>query len=98
MGHRFRVWKSLLGLGCRVMEERPSLFNLVDPPLRDGFRMLASETDSTFLVIRYVVTDPAVMLIHCHLNQHQVGGMTAVLLEGIDQLPLIPLEYMNVGL
>ncbi|KDQ18293.1 hypothetical protein BOTBODRAFT_143361 [Botryobasidium botryosum FD-172 SS1] len=98
--HKHRVSAWIIGAGpgyfkwnsvTEAMEERPEWFNLVDPPLRDGFMTLGG---SSFLVVRYVVNDPGVTFIHCHINNHHVSGMAAVLMEGIEDMPAIPRDYM----
>ncbi|KDQ18298.1 hypothetical protein BOTBODRAFT_28712 [Botryobasidium botryosum FD-172 SS1] len=88
------AWDSV----ATAMKEQPSLFNLIDPPLRDGFNTLDATTEPTFLVIRYLVTNPMVTFIHCHINNHVIGGMASVLMEGVDKLPPIPSYYTNAGL
>jgi FtsP/CotA-like multicopper oxidase with cupredoxin domain len=74
----------------------PTSFNLVDPPLRDGFLTTPSTpTDYSWTVIRYKVPVNTVTFMHCHINEHLFGGMAVVLLEGVDNLPPIPEEYLS---
>jgi len=70
-------------------------FNLVDPPLRDGFLTLAAAADYSWTVIRYEAPVNTVTFMHCHINEHLFGGMAVVLLEGADSLPPIPEEYLR---
>jgi len=104
--HKHGVSAWIIGIGngaftwdsvASAMKEQPSLFNLVDPPLRDGFSTLGATTVPTFLVIRYTVTEPMVTFIHCHINNHVMGGMASVLIEGVDDFPPIPPYYLNAG-
>jgi FtsP/CotA-like multicopper oxidase with cupredoxin domain len=73
----------------------PTSFNLVDPPLRDGFLTAAAPTDFSWTVIRYKVPVNTMTFMHCHINEHLFGGMALVLLEGADNLPAIPPEYLR---
>ncbi len=58
-------------------------FNLDNPPLRDGFDI---DSDS-WVVIRYVVDHAAANILHCHIDDHAIEGMAAVLLEGLETIP-----------
>ncbi|KDQ08359.1 hypothetical protein BOTBODRAFT_191846 [Botryobasidium botryosum FD-172 SS1] len=102
--HKHNAW--IIGYGtvpftwdsvASAIKEQPSLFNLVNPPLRDGFNTPPATTSAAFLVIRLVVTEASVTYMHCHINTHQMGGMAVVLLEGADQLAPIPPYYLNGG-
>lgn len=73
----------------------PTSFNLVDPPLRDGFLTSATTTDFSWTVIRYEAPVNTVTFMHCHINEHLFGGMAVALLEGADCLPPIPEEYLR---
>ena len=73
----------------------PSSFNLVDPPLRDGFLTAVAGTDKSWTVIRYEAPANTVTFMHCHINEHLFGGMAVVLLEGFDHLPPIPAQYLS---
>ena len=73
----------------------PTAFNLVDPPLRDGFLTLPTTTDFSWTVIRYQAPVDTITFMHCHINEHLFGGMAVVLLEGADYLPPIPEEYLR---
>jgi len=84
-------WSSV----AEAIAASPNSFNLVDPPLRDGFLTLAAAADYTWTVIRYEVPVNTVTFTHCHINEHLFGGMAVVLLEGADSLPLIPDEYLR---
>jgi FtsP/CotA-like multicopper oxidase with cupredoxin domain len=73
----------------------PASFNLVDPPLRDGFLTALAIPGASWTVIRYEAPVNSVTLMHCHINTHLFGGMAVVLLEGADNLPPIPEEYLR---
>jgi len=84
-------WSSV----AEAIAASPTSFNLVDPPLRDGFLTLAAAADYSWTVIRYEVPVNTVTFMHCHINEHLFGGLAVVLLEGADSLPLIPDEYLR---
>jgi len=84
-------WSSVV----EAIAASPTSFNLVDPPLRDGFLTLAAAADYSWTVIRYEVPVNTVTFMHCHINEHLFGGMAVVLLEGADSLPPIPDEYLR---
>ena len=46
-------------------------------------------------MIRYGVPVNTVTFMHCHINEDLFGGMAVVLLEGADDLPPIPDEYLR---
>lgn len=48
-----------------AMKDIPDAFNLVDPPLRDGYLTIPTTTGPTWLVIRYKVENPGAFLFHC---------------------------------
>ncbi|SPO29864.1 related to Laccase I precursor [Ustilago trichophora] len=58
-------------------------FNLDTPPLRDGFDI----DSNSWVVIRYVVDHAAANILHCHIDDHFMEGMAAVLLEGLETIP-----------
>ncbi|KAG8921995.1 hypothetical protein FRC02_012221 [Tulasnella sp. 418] len=67
---------------AEAQKARPEVFNLVNPPYRDGFHTLDAVTKPAFIVIRYLVTEPSVTFFHCHINIHTFGGMAVALMEG----------------
>lgn len=75
--------------------ERPELFNLVNPSLRDGFVTPPTETKPTWLAVRYKVENPGAWMLHCHIQSHLNGGMAAIILDGVDEWPYVPEEYRN---
>lgn len=81
--------------------ERPDLFNLVDPPLKDSFTSLkvglAGAADRAWLALRYHSNNPGAWLLHCHVLGHLAGGMQAVLLDGLDTWPVMPDEYRQLA-
>ncbi|KAL1727350.1 Cupredoxin [Schizophyllum commune] len=70
----------------------PDSFNLVNPAVRDSFNTPVSGESGSWLVVRYRSEIPAASVIHCHISQHLTGGMTEVLLEGVELVHLPP-EY-----
>ncbi|PWN51886.1 hypothetical protein IE53DRAFT_409831 [Violaceomyces palustris] len=65
-----------------IQQGRASSFNLENPPLRDGFDI----NDNAWVVIRYVVDHPTANVLHCHIDDHAIEGMMAVVLEGLETL------------
>jgi len=84
-------WSSV----AEAVAASPASFNLVDPPLRDGFVTAPAPTDFSWTVIRYQAPVNTITFMHCHINEHLFGGMAVVLLEGADHLPPIPEEYVQ---
>ncbi|RMJ06711.1 hypothetical protein CDV36_013691 [Fusarium kuroshium] len=76
-----------------AMKEIPDQFNIVNPPRRDAFTSLPAEKDVTWVVVRYHATNPGPWLLHCHINNHMVGGMMMVIQDGVDHWPTVPEEY-----
>ena len=108
--HKHGVKMYLLGLGYgnwiwgsveEAAAERPELFNLVDPPLKDSFSSLkvglSSGEERAWLAMRYHSNNPGAWLLHCHVLGHLVGGMQAVLLDGLDTWPVMPNEYRDLA-
>ncbi|KAL7941086.1 multicopper oxidase [Trichoderma barbatum] len=80
-----------------AIKEIPKSFNLVDPPRRDGFATLDAPRGPTWTAVRYHVTNPGAWLLHCHIQTHQMGGMSIVIQDGIDHWPKTPKEYLAYG-
>jgi FtsP/CotA-like multicopper oxidase with cupredoxin domain len=76
-----------------AMEDIPESFNLVDPPRRDGFASPEAAESTAWVVVRYHVTNPGPWLLHCHVNNHMIGGMMVVIQDGVDVWPEVPDEY-----
>lgn len=102
--HKHNVKAFFLGSGTgefpaptiwEAFQNRTEGLNLIDPPLRDSFNTPATPSGSTWAAIRFLSVNPAVTFIHCHLDPHLAGGMTYVLMEGIEALPKIPQQYLN---
>ncbi|KIY01430.1 uncharacterized protein Z520_02982 [Fonsecaea multimorphosa CBS 102226] len=70
-------------------------FNFVNPPLRDGYTTTPNEVNSTWMVLRYQVTNPGAFLFHCHVQTHVAGGMAVAMLDGVDDWPTVPTEYAH---
>lgn len=84
-------WKSVE----EAMKEIPDRFNLVNPPRRDTFTSMPARDAVNWVVVRYHVSNPGAWLLHCHINNHMMGGMIMVILDGRDAWPKIPPEYLN---
>ncbi|KAK0716316.1 multicopper oxidase-domain-containing protein [Lasiosphaeris hirsuta] len=100
--HGNKMW--LIGSGTgpfpwatvdEAVQAVPEKFNLVDPPRRDGFVTLAAQTEPTWTVMRYHVTNPGAWLLHCHIQGHLAGGMSLVIQDGVDRWPVVPDEYLE---
>lgn len=84
------TWSSVV----EAMQSIPGSFNLVDPPIRDT-TSTPSDTGPAWMAIRYQVVNPGAFLIHCHIQNHQSGGMALALLDGVDEWPKVPSNYLN---
>lgn len=76
-----------------AIKEKPDSFNLVNPPRRDSFVSPAARVDISWMVVRYEVASPGAWLLHCHISNHMMGGMSMVIQDGIDAWPEVPPEY-----
>ncbi|KAH7325751.1 Cupredoxin [Stachybotrys elegans] len=81
-----------------AMQEIPEQFNLVNPPRRDAFATLPAETDVGWIVVRYHVTNPGPWLLHCHINNHMMGGMMVIIQDAPEAWPTVPEKYRNYGM
>ena len=70
-------------------------FNLVDPPYKDTFKTLEAVNNNSWLALRYKVDIAGAWLFHCHIQTHLAGGMGIVILDGVDQFPNVPEEYLE---
>jgi FtsP/CotA-like multicopper oxidase with cupredoxin domain len=75
---------------AEAAEAVPENFNLVTPPYRDGFVTPVSRLLPTWLAVRYHVVNPGAWLLHCHVQSHLSGGMAVVILDGVDEWPVVP--------
>lgn len=73
-----------------AMKEKPHLFNLVDPLPRDTILTPVPFGKVAWAVVRYHVANPGPWLIHCHINNHMMGGMSMIIQDGIDAWPDLP--------
>ncbi|KND88272.1 Laccase-1 [Tolypocladium ophioglossoides CBS 100239] len=48
-------------------------------------------------VFRYLSDNPGPWLFHCHIELHQMGGMSIAILDGVDVWPEVPPEYQIGG-
>jgi FtsP/CotA-like multicopper oxidase with cupredoxin domain len=70
-------------------------FNFENPAYRDTFITTPGEQTATWLALRYEVVNPGAFLFHCHMQTHLSGGMAVATLDGVDQWPTIPSEYLD---
>lgn len=89
------------------MEDREvasQTFNFVDPPIRDVITTFPSSnawfeapgepgTGCGWAAVRVILDNPGIWPIHCHILPHQVMGMGCLLLESLDRLPPLPVEF-----
>ncbi|KAI9172685.1 Laccase abr2 [Paramyrothecium foliicola] len=76
-----------------AIKEKPQYFNLVNPPARDTFESPQAREDIAWLALRYRVTNPGAWMLHCHITNHMLGGMSVIIQDGIDAWPDVPVEY-----
>ncbi|PWZ03515.1 hypothetical protein BCV70DRAFT_145053, partial [Testicularia cyperi] len=88
--HSRRFWIIGTGTGpfpadsvAEAQNDHGTIFNLDNPSLRDGFDIDAN----SWVVIRYIVDHAAANILHCHIDDHAIEGMAAVLLEGLEKIP-----------
>lgn len=77
---------------------QPQSFNFETPPHRDTLTTLPTQNSQAWMAIRYYSDDPGAWLLHCHIQNHLVGGMAVVIQDGIDHWPTVPAYYRNFGL
>ncbi|RGP64827.1 hypothetical protein FSPOR_7763 [Fusarium sporotrichioides] len=92
-GTGFFRWNSVE----EAIKEIPDQFNLVNPPRRDAFSSAPAEMEPSWVVVRYHAADAGPWLLHCHINNHMVGGMMMVIQDGVDAWPEVPEEYAESG-
>lgn len=80
---------------AEAMAAIPEQFNLVDPPMRDGFSTIEAIKQPSWMVIRYQASLPGAWILHCHIESHMLGGMAMVIQDGINAWPLTPVEYSS---
>ncbi|EEH41760.1 laccase-1 [Paracoccidioides lutzii Pb01] len=79
-----------------AIKEMPQFFNLETPRFVDGFTSPpGTKQNQGWVAVRYHVVNPGPFLLHCHIQTHFTGGMGIVLLDGVDKLPEVPLEYLK---
>ncbi|OLN87052.1 Laccase-1-like protein 3 [Colletotrichum chlorophyti] len=70
-------------------------WNLVDPPRKDAFATPNAISQPTWMAVRYLVDNPGPWLLHCHIQNHMMGGMSFIIQDGVDNWPVTPQEYVN---
>lgn len=66
------------GFGNFDPQRDPSMFNLIDPPMRNTVAVPVNG----WAAIRFVANNPGIWLMHCHLDVHTTWGLaTAFLVE-----------------
>jgi hypothetical protein len=73
----------------------PKNFNLQNPIIRDGWLSPGAGVNGTWIAVRYQVVAPGPSLMHCHVQNHFMGGMGVTIMEGIDVWPTVPPEYLD---
>ena len=73
-GDGYFRWKDV----TTAIKESPESFNLVNPPLRDGARLAAGA--GSWTVIRYIITFPAMSMLHCHRISHFAVSSSEILI------------------
>ncbi|KAK9431775.1 Cupredoxin [Lipomyces doorenjongii] len=64
-----------------------STMNLNNPPYRDGYAIAPGGN----AVLRYTADNAGGWMFHCHINNHLITGMSAVILEDLASIrPIIP--------
>lgn len=67
------------------------------PPLRDGWLTLAAPRDDfSWFAVRYEGAIAAAVLLHCHILEHQNGGMTYTFSQGLSQEPVKVPDYYKL--
>ncbi|KAJ5167379.1 Laccase abr2 [Penicillium canariense] len=84
-------WSSV----AEAVQSIPGSFNLINPPIKDTTPTPVAVFGPTWLVIRYQVVNPGAFLMHCHIQVHQSGGMALAILDGVDEWPNVPSNYLN---
>lgn len=82
---------------AEAVKEIPQNFNFDTPQIRDSFPTPPAATKTSWLAIRYHVDNPGAFLLHCHIQVHLAGGMALALLDGVDEWPTVPPEYLYAG-
>ncbi|KAK7413174.1 hypothetical protein QQX98_007953 [Neonectria punicea] len=85
------VWRSVTEAAAAM----PEAFNLVDPLRGDAFSSLNALDELVWLAVRYHVVNPGPWLLHCHILTHSEGGMSFVILDGVDNWPEAPGYYVQ---
>jgi FtsP/CotA-like multicopper oxidase with cupredoxin domain len=78
-----------------AVKEKPELFNLVNPPRRDSFASRPAINSKTWIAVRYQVVNPGAWLLHCHISNHLLGGMSVIIQDGVDKWPIVPERYLD---
>lgn len=86
------TWNSV----AEAAAAQPQNFNFVNPPLRDGYTTAPSAGQPVWLAIRYHVVNPGAFLLHCHQQNHLLGGMAVALLDDVEKVGEFPEEYRSV--
>ncbi|KAK9243442.1 multicopper oxidase-domain-containing protein [Lipomyces tetrasporus] len=69
-----------------------STMNLNNPPYRDGYAI----APGGHAVFRYIADNAGAWMFHCHINNHLITGMSAVILEDLASIrPMIPASVIN---
>ncbi|KAL7918087.1 Cupredoxin [Trichoderma austrokoningii] len=80
-----------------AINEKPELFNLVNPPRRDSFASRPAVNSTSWIAVRYQVVNPGAWLLHCHISNHLLGGMSIIIQDSVDKWPTVPERYLDWG-
>nr|ADB97328.1 laccase [Auricularia auricula-judae] len=69
--------------------------NLVNPPLRDDFNTPPTKENTNWAALRFQSVNPMVTIMHCHIDPHLAGGMSFIMMEGLEALQPIPAYYKD---
>ncbi|KAK4216910.1 Cupredoxin [Rhypophila decipiens] len=79
-----------------AIKEIPEAFDLVNPPRRDAFATPLALDRVAWMAVRYHANNPGAWLLHCHIQSHFEGGMSMLLLDGVNEWPAVPEEYLGM--
>lgn len=69
--------------------------NLINPPLRDDFNTPPTRENTNWAALRFQSVNPMVTIMHCHIDPHLAGGMSFIMMEGLEALQPIPAYYKD---
>ena len=82
---------------AEAMKYIPGSFNLESPSYRDSFATPSVLQGPAWIAFRYEVSNPGAWYLHCHIQTHLTGGMAVVIMDAVDDWPVVPAEYAAGG-